>query len=119
MAKIYLEQLSQMVAELMPLQDPNISLECKHFFSGAALYADGKICGTLSPAGFALKLPEGLRFGLIKEGKANEFRFFPKGPIKREYVVLSKFLIEDKPFLKEILNSSINYIVEMDNPSAH
>jgi len=36
----------------------SIDLKCKHFFSGAVVYVNGKICITLTPAGFAVKLPE-------------------------------------------------------------
>ncbi|MDK1082060.1 MAG: TfoX/Sxy family protein [Anaerolineae bacterium] len=113
MAEPYLERLLKIVADLDPLKISKMSLECKHFFSGAALYANGKICASLSPTGLALKLPEGLRFGLIKDGLAGEFRFFPKGPIKREYVALSKVVIEDKQAFRELLMTCITYTLDL------
>ncbi len=76
MAEPFLEQLSQIVGELSSVTFENVTLETKHFFSGAALYANGKICASLSPSGFALKLPTDVRERLIAEGRAKVFRFF-------------------------------------------
>jgi hypothetical protein len=111
MAEPYLERLSQMVAGLEPLQIRGVTLECKHFFSGAALYANGKICASLGPVGFALKLPEHQRRDLISTGKGEEFRFFFNGPVKREYVVLSGSVIQDENELQELVVASVNYVL--------
>ncbi len=51
MAEAYLEILTNTIASLELKTSPEVSLECKHYFSGAALYADGKICASLSTAG--------------------------------------------------------------------
>ena len=61
MAEPYLTRLAQIVAEIGPLPSGGATLESKHFFSGAALYVNGKIFASLSPAGFAVKLPEDTR----------------------------------------------------------
>jgi TfoX/Sxy family transcriptional regulator of competence genes len=109
MAEPYLTQLSQM---LEPLQIPGVTLECAHFFSGAALYANGKICASFSPAGFAVKLPEDQRLELIRAGKGENFRFFPKGPIKRDYIALSDPVFEDENELHELVIVSVRYVLE-------
>ena len=111
MAEPYLECLSQIVAGLDPLPIDGVILECKHFFSGAALYANGKICASLGPVGFALKLPERHRQDLISAGKGEEFRFFPKGPVKRDYIVLSGSIIQDENELQELVVASVNYVL--------
>ena len=115
MAKPYLEILSQMIEGLEPRKIRGVTIEYKHFFSGAALYANGKICASLSPAGFALKLSEDLRQGLISAGQGEEFRFFPNGPIKRDYVTLSESVIQDKKALHELINESVRYVVHLPN----
>ncbi len=61
MAQPYLDELSQKLREWNPSRPRGVELECKHFFSGAALYANGEIAASLSPAGLALKLPEATR----------------------------------------------------------
>lgn len=113
MAKPYLQNLSQMVRGL-DLPFPGVTLENKHFFSGAALYADGNICATLSPAGFALKLPEDTRQKLIESSQGSEFRFFPTGPIKHAYVALSESLLQDEEALRELLRESIAYVLDRE-----
>ena len=115
MAEPYLERLTQMVDGLEPLEIRGVTLKCKHFFSGAALYANGKICASLSPAGFALKLPETQRRRLISEGKGDEFRFFPNGPIKRDYAALSESVIQDKKVLQELVDESVRYVVRLSD----
>lgn len=95
-----------------------MTLEARHFFSGAALFANGKICASLSPAGFAVKLPAKVKQSLLDECKGKEFRFFPNGPIKREYVALSKWIIEDEGALQNLIDMSVSYVVgELDSSS--
>lgn len=119
MAEPYLERLSQITARLEPVLTGNLKLETKHFFSGAAVYANGKICASLSPTGFAVKLPAEVRSRLINEGKGQEFRFFPNGPIKREYVALSDSILQDDEMLREIIMMSASYVAGMLGSSAY
>ena len=109
MAEPYLERLSEITSQLGQVEPDGVTLETKHFFSGAALYADGKMCASLSPSGFALKLPAELREGLIEEGQAKGFRFFESGPIKREYVALSDRIVQDQEALQKLVEISIRY----------
>ncbi len=111
MAEPYFEDLSRIVEGLEPIPLENVTLETKHFFSGAALYANGKICASLSPGGFAVKLPEEVRQNLISEGSAQEFRFFEGGPIKREYVVLVDAIVQDEKALRKLIEIGAQYVV--------
>jgi hypothetical protein len=65
MAREYLDQLSALLKLATSRRFKDVKLECKHFFSGAAVYADGKICMSLASVGFALKLPEESRNSLV------------------------------------------------------
>ena len=113
MAEPYLERLSQMVNDLGPLASRGVTLEFKHFFSGAALYANGRIFASLSPAGFAVKLPADRRRSLLEEGKGTEFRFFANGPIKREYIALSESIIVDRESLRELVELGVDHVLGM------
>ena len=117
MAEPYFTRLSQIVSQMGSLSVDDVNLEIKHFFSGAALYADGKICASLSPAGFALKLPEDARLNLLAEGKGSEFRFFPKGPVKKGYIALPDSTLEDERVLQGLIDLSISYVVKQLNSS--
>lgn len=98
----------ELLSPLIAGKFEGISFEYKHFFSGAALFANGKICMTLTPVGFALKLPEQLRESLIKEG-AKKLRYFPRAPIKKDYVVLPKSLMNDQSTFNNIIEVCVNY----------
>jgi len=90
MAKLYLEKLSSLLEEMDLLNEVSLDMEAKHFFSGAALYVNGSICVSWSPAGLAFKLPEPEVDKLISSGKAKELKYFPKGNIKKGYALFEK-----------------------------
>jgi len=110
MAKGYLEKLSELTNRVTAGKFKNVDLECKHFFSGAAVYANGRICITLTPVGFAVKLPEESRNALMRDKGAKHLRYFPKGPIKKDYVVLPKATIKDMRTLQHWVEVSIEYV---------
>ena len=112
MAEPYLEELLQLLGRLELPENHEVTLETRHFFSGAALYANGKICVLFSPMGFALKLPAETRQRLSQEGKGGEFRFFAEGPIKKDYVTLSESLLEDDEALGKLISQSANYVTQ-------
>jgi TfoX/Sxy family transcriptional regulator of competence genes len=88
MAHPYLESLN-FLAELH-LAD-RFEIDCRHFFSGAALYSNGAICASLSPVGLAFKLSESRCAELIEAGSACPLRYFAKSPIKKDYVLFRDF----------------------------
>ncbi len=91
----------------------DVNLECKHFFSGAAVYANGRICISLTPIGFAIKLPEKSRERLLKEKGTKNLRYFPKGPIKKDYVVLPKVMLNDIKALRSWVKITIDYVLTL------
>ena len=112
MAEPYLTRLARIVDELAPLRTGGATLEARHFFSGAALYANGKIFATLSPAGFAIKLPEDARRSLMEEGRGTDFRFFAIGPVKQEYVALSDSTVSDEESIRRLIALGVDYILD-------
>ena len=116
MTKEYLQRLTALVAQTTSGRFKDVKLECKHFFSGAAVYADGRICISLTPAGFAMKLPEHSRTILINEKHAKQLRYFPKSPIKKEYVVVPAAMLEDTKTLRRWVKASIEYALSIPEP---
>lgn len=110
MAKIYLDRIKELISPLVDGKDKSVEFEFKHFFSGAALYVNGKIAMTLTPVGFALKLPKQIRESLIKNKSAKTLRYFPKAPIKKDYVILLEEVMDDKATLEELVEVCINYV---------
>ncbi len=115
MAKVYLERLEAMLESTARKLGPGVKVEIKHFFSGAAAYANGRICITLTPVGLAMKLPENSRARLLKTG-AKALRYFPKAPIKKDYVVLPPSIRNDKPKLKYWACRSLKYALTLPRP---
>src|SRR5882672_11299435 len=107
MTKEYLERLTALMKRAISGNSKKVSIEYKHFFSGAAVYVNGKICMSLTPVGFAIKLPEKSRSALIKQAGAKPLRYFPKGPIKKEYVVLPKTILNDARAFRRWVRASI------------
>lgn len=87
MVKEYSEKLLKLVDELNIEEEFAFSVEVKHFFSGAALYVNGAMTASWSPVGLAFKLPELEVEGLIAKGEAKPLKYFPKGHIKKGYVL--------------------------------
>ena len=111
MAKLYYERLSALMAGIAPNLSTKANLEVKHFFSGAAVYAEKRICISLTPAGFGLKLPGYLRDELMEEEGAQALRYFPNAPIKKDYVILPEMMVEDRRLLCFWVEKSINYVL--------
>ncbi len=88
MAQPFLENLKVLASQHLKEQS---GIECKHFFSGAALYANGLICASLTPVGLAFKLPDDLYSELIESGAASPLRYFAKSPVKKGYVLFPDF----------------------------
>lgn len=87
MAKIYFEKLSDLISHLDIDDEVSANLETKHFFSGAALYANKAICVSWSPGGLAFKLSEPEINKLLSNGKAKPLKYFEKGRIKEGYAM--------------------------------
>ena len=116
MAREYLEQLSEIIQRTTAHGFKHVDLECRHFFSGAAVYADGRICISLTPVGLAVKLPEKARNTLLKEKGTKQLRYFPKGPIKKDYVVLPKSMLDDAEALQGWIKAAIEHALTLPKP---
>lgn len=108
LANTHLDALRSLLERAGPGAGEDVAIECKHFFGGAAAYADGRIFMSLTKVGLALKLPEGSRADLMRGG-ATPLRYFPKGPIKKDYVAVPKTLTEDEGALSLRIREAIAY----------
>ena len=116
MAQKYLERLNALIERLPSGSLKGVKLECKHFFSGAAIYAEGRICMSWTPVGFAIKLPETSRSALVNQQGAKYLRYFPQGPIKKDYVVLPESMLNEIRTLGRLAKTSIKYVLSLPAP---
>ena len=110
MAEPYLGLLNDLVDELGLGAARRLTLECRHFFGGAALYADGRICASLTPVGLAVKLPLASRQTMLADGRGRPLRYFDGGNVKREYVVLSEAMAADLAEVRDVFETSFRYV---------
>ena len=110
MAQPYLNQLQELVSRVGGSHD----LVCKHFFSGAALYVERKICASLTPKGLAFKLPESRCDDLFTQGKAIPLRYFDRSPIKQGYILLPDFQTLSDTDIAAYLEECISYATSAD-----
>ncbi|MEM7207737.1 MAG: TfoX/Sxy family protein [Pseudomonadota bacterium] len=111
MAKKYLLPLSEIVEEALAKREDEIEPVFKHFFSGATLSVNRNTCINFSPAGFAVKLSQRDRDALVTQHNAKPLKFEGTGPVRREYVILPKPLLEDKETLHRWVNASIDFVI--------
>ena len=100
-----LEELRQLIKEVKQIQ--------KFFIDNYGvddIYANSKICITLTPIGLALKLPEKDIKSLINKDGAKPLQYFPEGPIKKEYVLLPGSIVGDSKKLQHWVKLSIEYV---------
>lgn len=116
MAKEYFEKLSAFMEGAASARNKNVNLEIKHFFSGAALYAEKRICISLTPVGLAIKVPEKAKDKLLKDKKAVPLRYFPKGPIKKGYVLFPGGVEKGGRALHTYVSESIEYVLTAPEP---
>ncbi len=86
-AEPYLTELVHLAEQWARADDRLGAIECRHFFSGAAAYRHGSIVASLTPVGLAFKVPDEVREVLMQHGRVTQLQYFPKAPIKREYVL--------------------------------
>ena len=117
MVAAQLDELRSLLAAASSKLDREIATECKHFFSGAAAYANGRIFMTLTTVGLALKLPADSQAELTRRG-AKPLRYFPRGPIKKDYVIVPDRLARDVDALVPWLAKSALFALAFPKPRA-
>src|SRR5258708_36970709 len=86
-AQAYLRQLDALLKQIAPTLLRRSRLERKRFFSGGAVYADGRIFMTLTAVGLALKLPEDARTARLPQG-GMPLGYFAKRHVKQQYMAV-------------------------------
>ena len=110
MSKKYREELNTLLLQIDIGYD--IEIQVKPFFGGAAAYANGHIFLSLTKVGFAAKLAAADCQELLQMDGAKKLQYFPKAPIKKEYVVLPDYMVNDLDSLRQWVLKSLAYVTE-------
>ncbi len=108
MAEPYLQDLRDLLDRLAPIAGVTQDLTCRHFFAGAAAYAEGRIFMTLTPVGLAVKLPPARCEELLAAG-GKPLRYFPGAPVKKAYVLLPDEAASDDRALARLIAESVRF----------
>jgi TfoX/Sxy family transcriptional regulator of competence genes len=103
MSKLYCEKLAGLISALDFGEELKAELTVKHYFNGAAVYADKTMCASWSPVGLAFRLPATEVAELIANGQAKPLKYFAKGRIKKGYVLFDNPESKQRPALKAYL----------------
>lgn len=115
MAGDYGDRLGALLAPTIAALPAGVTVEIRHFFGGAAAHANDRICITFTSVGLAMKLPDDGRARLFDEG-AKPLRYFPKAPIKKQYVVLPDGMEDDSERLGFWARQSIDHVLTLPAP---
>jgi len=115
MADAYVKLLDEVLRQSAPVLKSTADIDVRHFFSGAAAYADGRIFMSLTPAGLAVKVSEDDRAALAELG-AQPLQYFPKAPIKKDYLVLPDTIAKDQTALANWIDKSVAYVLTLPKP---
>ncbi len=109
MAKGYRTKLEGILKQARPRLAGTHNLEFKNCFGAVAGYVDGSIFCSCGKFGFALRLPEKTLAEIFQEKGVKKLKYFSNGHVKKDYAVLPKRILEDKPRLKKLVDASIRF----------
>jgi TfoX/Sxy family transcriptional regulator of competence genes len=115
MVAVSVNALRSLLAAATSELEQGITIECKHFFSGAAAYANGHIFMTLTSVGVALKLPRESQTELVRRG-AKPLRYFRHGPSKKDYVIVPDGIAQNAEALAPWVVKSILFSQAFSQP---
>ena len=106
----YQDELIQLLGAIRPKFFSTHKIEFKNVFGAVGGYVDGNIFISCGKFGVALRLPQKALEVLFKENGTKHLKYFPKGHIKREYIVLPKRILHNKDQFKKLLDKSVWHV---------
>src|SRR5260221_6439382 len=106
MVAAHLTALRSLLQQIRPEDDPSAKFECKHFFGGAAAYANGRIFMTPTNVGLAVKLPPASQADLLAKG-AKTLRYFPNGPINKDYAAVTDRVMSAADAMSRLVSTTV------------
>jgi len=103
----YERRIAKLILGARPRAARTHGLEFKAVFGAVGAYAHGRIFATCGKFGFALKLPPRTVARLLEEKGTKPLKYFAKGHVKRDYVVLPPRIINDPKRFKKLVDASL------------
>ena len=109
----YFEKIAKLLEQARPRLAPTHRLTYKNVFGAVGGYVNGRIFISCGKFGIAPRLPSEILENLFQEKGVKHLKYFPKGHIKKEYVVLPNRILQDKNRVRKILNESVKYVLSL------
>ena len=103
--------LREILDAALPEEFSGRAIEFKPCFGAVAGYLDGKIFVSCGNFGLALKLPPEPRTKLLESEGGTPLRYFPKGHVKKEYVVIPRRILDDWRRFRALVRQSVDYVL--------
>jgi len=100
------EELRRRVESAAPME---IELRFRPMFGGIGVYADGRMCMSLSNVGLALKLGESDRAALLEIKGSRPLQYEPDAPPSKSYVVVPDPMLSDRAQLGRWIARSASF----------
>lgn len=102
------------IADLLVITRPRLGkthvLKYGNVFGALAATVNGQIFISSGTFGLALKLPPKLGKKLLSEKGVKHLKYFKKGHVKKDYVVLPKRILLDQRCMKRLVDASIRFV---------
>ena len=110
MENLYLEKITTLLKSTQPKLFTLYKIEFKNVFGAVGGYVKGKIFISCGKFGIALKLPREVLDNIFKEKNIKHLKYFPKGHVKKDYVVLPNRILNNKKNFGKLLDQSIKFV---------
>ncbi len=109
----YFDKITKLLEETHPKLSITHRLEFKNVFGAVGGCVNGSIFTSCGRFGIALKLPPDTLATLFQKKEAKHLKYFPNGHIKKEYVVLSKLMLNNERQLQKLVDESVEYVLSL------
>ena len=106
----HLNKLTKLLHGARPRLATTHDLEFKNVFGAVGGYVIGNIFVSCGNFGVALKLPPRSIARLLEERGTKHLKYFPRGHVKKDYVVIPRRIIDDSEGFRRLVNSSIRFV---------
>ena len=108
----HFERITELLKQANPKLSATHRIEFKNVFGAVGGYVNGRIFISCGKFGVALRLPPKTLERLFNKKVAKHLKYFSKGHIKKEYVVLSKRITEDRRQFCKLISASVKYVLK-------
>ena len=89
---------------------PHVDWRFRPMFGGIGVYANDKMCVSLSDIGLAVKLGTADQEALLKHKGAKRLQYEPGAPVSKSYIVVPDAMLSDRKALGHWLALSANFV---------